>query len=147
MSKERHAGGGVPIDSHGRWSSRPARERLSQRVLPTVLAVVHGTSDSGRALLPRPRGPFTPVAMTDAQPMSPDQITQSKKQQQAISRAFEGACKELGIGLLSLDAWKRERLAQLILSFAEKGVFDAAALQRDAVTQYKNAGDESSSTA
>ena len=85
--------------------------------------------------------------MTDAQPMNPDQITQSKKQQQAISRAFEGACKELGIGLLSLDAWKRERLAQLILSFAEKGVFDAAALQKDAVTQYKNAGDESSSTA
>ena len=143
MSKERHAGGGVSIDRHGRWSSR---ERLSQRVLPAVGCCPRNIRQR-KGVASQTALPLTPVAMTDAQPMSPDQITQSKKQQQAISRAFEGACKELGIGLLSLDAWKRERLAQLILSFAEKGVFDAAALQKDAVRQYKNAGDESSSTA
>jgi hypothetical protein len=79
--------------------------------------------------------------------VSSDQIAQSKKQQQAISRAFEGACEELGIGLLSLDAWKREKLARLILSLVGKGEVDGAALQRLAVTEYKNANAESSLSA
>ena len=128
----------------GRRDRRGSVSRKECCLPSWLLSTGHPTAEGLASQIARP---LTPVAMTDAQPMSPDQITQSKKQQQAISRAFEGACKELGIGLLSLDAWKRERLAQLILSFAEKGVFDAAALQRDAVTQYKNAGDESSSTA
>jgi hypothetical protein len=74
------------------------------------------------------------------------QISQTKKQQRAISRAFDGACDELGIGMLGLDVWKREQLAQLILRLAGKGEIDSAALQRRAVTQFENTKAKNSST-
>jgi hypothetical protein len=85
--------------------------------------------------------------LKDVKFVSRDQISQSKKHQQTISRAFEGACEELRIGMLSLDAWKREQLALLILSLVAQGELDGAALQRRAVSEYKNANSESSSTA
>jgi hypothetical protein len=74
------------------------------------------------------------------------QISQTKKQQRAISRAFDGACDELGIGMLGLDVWKREQLAQLILRLAGKGEIDSATLQRWAVTQFENTNAENFST-
>ena len=79
--------------------------------------------------------------------MNTDQFGQAKKQQRAISRAFEGACEELGLGLGSLDVWKREQLAQLILQRVGKDEFDSDALQRCAVSQFKDANAENSSMA
>ena len=74
-------------------------------------------------------------------------IGQAKKQQRAISRAFDGACEELGIGMLGLDVWKREQLAQLILCLVDdQGELDADALQRRAVIQFMSANAEDSST-
>ena len=78
--------------------------------------------------------------------MSTYQISQTKKQQRAISRAFDGACDQLGIGMLGLDVWKREQLAQLILRLAGIGKIDSATLQRWAVTQLRIANAENSST-
>ena len=74
------------------------------------------------------------------------QISRTKKQQRAISRAFDGACDELGIGMLGLDVWKREQLAQLILRLVDdQGELDSAALQRRAVIQFTSANAEDSS--
>jgi hypothetical protein len=123
------------------WLTCSAEDKGKRTVTPGVTRNVRLLT----ALLSR--HPHTGGKLIYVNSMSMDQIARSKKQQQAISRAFEGACEELGIGLLSLDAWKRERLAQLILSFVDKGEFDAAALQKHAVAQYKNVGAESSSTA
>jgi hypothetical protein len=74
------------------------------------------------------------------------QISQTKKQQRAISRAFDGACDQLGIGMLGLDVWKREQLAQLILRLAGIGEIDSATLQRRAVAQFENTKAKNSST-
>jgi hypothetical protein len=75
------------------------------------------------------------------------QISQTKKQQLAISRAFDGACDELGISMLGLDVWKREQLAQLILRLVDdQGELDSAALQRRAVIQFTSANAENSPT-
>ena len=78
--------------------------------------------------------------------MNAYQISQTKKQQRAISRAFEGACDELSIGMLGLDVWKREQLAQLILRLVGEGEIDSVTLQRRAVAQFENANAENSST-
>jgi hypothetical protein len=67
-----------------------------------------------------------------------------KKKQAAVTRAFEAACDELGIGLLGLDVWKRERVAYLILRLSNAGELDSSVLQRTAVTQFKEAGSRSS---
>jgi hypothetical protein len=62
----------------------------------------------------------------------------SKKEQAAVTRAFEAACEELGIGLLGLDVWKRELVAALILRLANAGELDSSVLQRAAVTQFRD---------
>ena len=81
--------------------------------------------------------------------MSSSNFKQKKEQQRAISLAFDGACRELGIGMLGRDVWKRERLAQLILRLVKhEGSFDSAALQKRAVVEFiSGAADNSSSTA
>jgi hypothetical protein len=79
--------------------------------------------------------------------VSSNPIGQTKKQQRAISRAFDGACEELGIGMLGLDVWKREQLAQLILCLVDdQGELDSDALQRRAVIKFLSANAENSST-
>lgn len=56
------------------------------------------------------------------------------------------ACDELGIGMLGLDVWKREQLAQLLLRLVDdKGELDSAALQRRAVIQFMSANADNSS--
>jgi hypothetical protein len=70
-----------------------------------------------------------------------------KKKQTAVTRAFEAACDELGIGLFSLDVWKRERVADLILRLANAGELDSSVLQRTAVTQFRDAGGSLNETA
>ena len=67
--------------------------------------------------------------------VSSSKFMQKKAQQRAISRAFDGACHELGISMLGRDVWKRERLAQLILRLIE-GKLNSAALQKRAVVEF-----------
>ena len=43
-----------------------------------------------------------------------------REHQLALTRAFEAACKELGIGAGSLDVWRKERLARILEAFAKE---------------------------
>ena len=90
-----------------------------------------------------------PLNLSDVRPLTEkgpredavttDQVAEAKKQQTAISRAFEGACEELGVGLSSLDVWRREQLAQLILQLVSEGELESTTLQMNAVSRFKNA--------
>jgi hypothetical protein len=64
-------------------------------------------------------------------PLEPDERA-------ALCAAFDSACEELGIGELSLDVPKRERVAQLILAFVCKGEHDVDVLHRRAVFHFSN---------
>ena len=79
--------------------------------------------------------------------VSSSKFKQKKAQQRAISRAFDGACHELGISMLGRDVWKRERLAQLILRLvSDEGKLDSAALQKRAVVEFISGAAENSSS-
>ena len=65
-------------------------------------------------------------------------IPLSSYEREATRQAFEGACVELSIGVLSLDQSKRERLAHSLQRLVGKGECDAMVLQRRAVLQFKN---------
>ncbi len=52
-------------------------------------------------------------------------------------RAFNRACEELAIGVLSLDVPKRERVAQVVERLVCKGERDPLVLQRRAVSHFK----------
>ncbi len=71
-------------------------------------------------------------------PVNTDHIDQARASQRAISQAFDGACEELDLGLGSLDVWKRERLAQLILQLVEEGEADSDVLQKSAVSRFRH---------
>jgi hypothetical protein len=60
---------------------------------------------------------------------------------EAVDQALDGACEELAFSLQSLDVWKREQIAEVIWSLASEGERDVAALQRRAVTYFRNLGD------
>ncbi len=51
--------------------------------------------------------------------------------------AFNMACEELAIGVLSLDESRRERLVQVIERLVCKGERDPLVLQRRAVLHYR----------
>ena len=38
-----------------------------------------------------------------------DEFAYAREQQLALTRAFEAACRELGIGEGSMDVWRKER--------------------------------------
>lgn len=56
----------------------------------------------------------------------------------AVQTAYERACEELGLGEGSLDLPKRERVAELILAFVQKGEMDVDVLHRRAVIHCRN---------
>ena len=60
----------------------------------------------------------------------------SQNVRDTAQRAFNMACEELAIGILSLDESKRERLAQGIERLVCKGERDPLVLQRRAVLHY-----------
>ena len=66
-----------------------------------------------------------------AVPLSPDQRA-------AVQTAYERTCEELGLGDGSLDVPKRERVAELILAFVQKGEIDIDVLHRRAVIHCRN---------
>ena len=63
------------------------------------------------------------------------------------TRAFEAACKELGIGEGSMDVWRKERIARLLEAFAHTKGLDSAGLARKAVDAFLSeaSGSETSS--
>jgi hypothetical protein len=65
-----------------------------------------------------------------AVPLSPDE-------RRAVQAAYERACEELGLGE-SLDVAMRERVAELILAFVQKGEIDIDVLHRRAVIHCRN---------
>ena len=60
---------------------------------------------------------------------------------EVLGISFDKACAELAISMQSLDVWKREQIAEHILSMARNGECDVAVLQRQAVTRFKSLGD------
>jgi hypothetical protein len=65
-----------------------------------------------------------------------DNLAQTRHQQLVLTRAFETASDELGIGPGSLDVWKSERLGQILDCLAHAGVWDADALAKKAVASF-----------
>ena len=63
----------------------------------------------------------------------------SPQEQSVVQAAYERACQELGFGEGSLDVPKRERVAELILAFVQKGEIDIDVLHRRAVIHCRNA--------
>jgi hypothetical protein len=56
----------------------------------------------------------------------------------ALKQAFDSACLELSIGVVSLDQPKRERLAHLIEQLILKGERDPTVLHKRALLLFKN---------
>ena len=50
--------------------------------------------------------------------------SRARKQQAVLARAFDAVCEELGIGLGSLDVWRRERVGELLATLADAEDFD-----------------------
>jgi hypothetical protein len=76
-----------------------------------------------------------------------DEFAHAREQQLAVTRAFEAACKELGIGEGSMDVWRKERIARLLEAFAHTKGLDSAGLARKAVDAFLSeaSGSETSS--
>ena len=66
-----------------------------------------------------------------------DNFAQTRHQQLALTRAFEIASGELGIGRGSLDVWKSERLGQILDSLAREGDWDPSLLATKAVATFR----------
>jgi hypothetical protein len=65
-----------------------------------------------------------------------DPSDQIKSRQLLVSRAFEGACEQLGIGLGSLNVWRRERVAKIAAACAAGGDVRQETLQARIVDHY-----------
>ena len=65
----------------------------------------------------------------------------SADERAAVQTAYERACEELGLGEGSLDVPKRERVAELILAFVQKGETVGPVPPRRAVIHSKNTSD------
>ena len=65
-----------------------------------------------------------------------DNLAQTRHQQLVLTRAFETASDELGIGPGSLDVWKSERLGQILDCLTRAGAWDADTLARQAVARF-----------
>jgi hypothetical protein len=66
-----------------------------------------------------------------------DNFDQTRHHQLALTRAFEIASEELGIGRGSLDVWKSERLGQILGCLAREGDWDPSRLARKAVAAFR----------
>ena len=66
-----------------------------------------------------------------------DNFDQTRHHQLALTRAFEIASEELGIGGGSLDVWKSERLGQILDCLAREGDWDPSHLARKAVASFR----------
>lgn len=62
-----------------------------------------------------------------------------KAHQQAIADALEKAMRSLGIGMSSLDVWKREMLEQIIVQLANERGTEVADLCGRAVERFRSA--------
>ena len=60
----------------------------------------------------------------------------AREQQLALSRAFEAACAELGVGPGSLDVCRKERLAKIIEVLSGAEDWDWASLARKAISAF-----------
>jgi hypothetical protein len=76
------------------------------------------------------------AGLVNSAPME-DNFAQTRHQQLALTRAFEVASEELGIGRGSLDVWKNERLGQILDSLAREGDWDPSHLARKAVAAFR----------
>jgi hypothetical protein len=65
-----------------------------------------------------------------------EEIASIRNRQLIVRRAFEGACQHLGIGLGSLDVWRRERVAQIVEHCAAAGDVPLETLQPEIVDQF-----------
>ena len=65
-----------------------------------------------------------------------EHIALIRNRQLIVTRAFEGACEDLGIGLCSLDVWMRERVSQIAEDCAAAGDVPLEKLQARIVAQF-----------
>lgn len=65
-----------------------------------------------------------------------DEFAYAREHQLALTRAFEAACRELGIGEGSMDVWRKARIARLLEAFAHTKGLDSARLAREAVAAF-----------
>jgi hypothetical protein len=70
--------------------------------------------------------------------MLTETVSLSADERAALNTAYDRACEELGLGDGSLDVAKRERVAELILSFVSRGEIDIDVLHRRAVIHCQN---------
>ena len=59
-----------------------------------------------------------------------------RNRQLNVTRAFEGACEKLGIGLGSLDVWRRELVTQIAQDCAAAGDVPLETLQARIVSEF-----------
>jgi hypothetical protein len=71
-------------------------------------------------------------------PEMDDNFAQTRREQLALTRAFETAREELGIGRGSLDVWKSELLGQILEGLAHAGDWDPDTLARKAAASFLN---------
>jgi len=63
-------------------------------------------------------------------------LAQVRNQQLALSRAFEFARRELGIGCGSLEVWRSELLGRILSALAREEDWDPDTLARKAVDRF-----------
>ena len=63
-------------------------------------------------------------------------LTATREQQVALTRAFEAACRDLGIGAGSMDVWRKERIARILETLAIAEDADWHSLAGEAVTAF-----------
>jgi hypothetical protein len=63
-------------------------------------------------------------------------VAATREQQVALTRAFEAACRDLGIGAGSMDVWRKERLAGILETLAITEDADWHSLAGKAVTAF-----------
>jgi hypothetical protein len=63
-------------------------------------------------------------------------LTATREQQVALTRAFEAACRDLGIGAGSMDVWRKERIARILETLATTEYADWYSLAGKAVTVF-----------
>ena len=66
-----------------------------------------------------------------------EDLSQVREQQVALTRAYEAACTELGIGAGSLDVWRKEKLAGILEALAGTECLDWASLARKTVAAFR----------
>jgi hypothetical protein len=65
-----------------------------------------------------------------------DDISFMRHRQLIVTRAFEGACEQLGIGFGSLDVWMRERVSRIVEERAAASDVPLETLQAEVVDQF-----------